>query len=403
MSFARLVCGVGIGAAAALLGHAEVRAQSPSTCTFNAATATVRVTVDGQATTLSRAGGGAISLNGTPCGGATTANTDLVVFRGGPLQDSVTLRGDFEPGLTPEADAVSEIEVQLQSIQNFTMTAGPGDNLLVGSAGGIDFGGDGDVDVAGASGVFRRVQGGNGDDVLDFSAFGGNVALDGNDGADHLIGGNGANSLGGDGGDDILEGGAGNDRLEGGPGDDTERGGTGNDTFAEGPEPSGADDMLGGTGIDTVDYTRRTDNLTVTLGSGEGDDGEEGEGDDAGADIENARGGSAGDTLVGTSARNLLDGNGGNDDIFGGGNVDTLLGGPGQDFLQGDAGADNMQGEDGNDVLVGDPLARDNFNGGAGADEIVGNTDGRAELVNCGPGTDTVEANDEDNFVDCEL
>ena len=47
--------------------------------------------------------------------------------------------------------------------------------------------------------------------------------------------------------------------------------------------------------------------------------------------IENARGGGAGDTLIGNSARNLLFGNGGNDTLEGNGGNDVLRGGAGRD------------------------------------------------------------------------
>jgi Ca2+-binding RTX toxin-like protein len=47
--------------------------------------------------------------------------------------------------------------------------------------------------------------------------------------------------------------------------------------------------------------------------------------------IENATGGTGGDTLIGNSAANVLNGGGGNDRIFGGGGNDVLIGGAGND------------------------------------------------------------------------
>jgi Ca2+-binding RTX toxin-like protein len=401
MSFGKVGCSLAV-VLAALLWQAEASAQTASTCSFDPASATVRVTVDGQATTLSRTGPGIIRLNGVACGTATTTNTNRMIVTGGALVDSVTLTGVFAPGLTPEADGVSEIEVQLINIQNFTWALGSDDDTVafIGS-GRLDYGGDGDADVTGA--VVRTIRGGAGNDLLDFSALGTSFTLDGDTGDDHLIGGNGNNTLIGNEGMDILEGGAGNDSLDGGPGDDTELGGSGNDTFRQGTVANGADTISGGPGRDRIEYRRRTVGVTVTLGAGDGDDGEPGEGDDVARDVEDAVGGSGDDTLVGSTARNTLEGLDGNDELFGGAQADLLRGGPGDDFIQGDGAADVMEGEEGNDVLVGDAAAGDRFVGGDGDDEVVGNTDGNRELVNCGAGNDVVEANDEDNFIDCEL
>jgi Ca2+-binding RTX toxin-like protein len=402
MQFARLCCCAG-AAATVLFAHVEVRAQSAPTCSFNPVTATVRVTVDGVPATLSQISSGVLRLNGVPCEGATTANTDTIIIRGGALQDNVTLSGDFTPGLTPEA-GVSEVEIRLVSIQNFTWALGQGDNTMSFAAGGIDNGGDGDVDVTGLSvSSLRRVMGGAGDDVLDFSDHAGNVALDGEAGDDDLTGGSGNNLVSGGPGDDTLRGGPGHDRLEGDAGNDTELGGSGNDTFREGPIANGSDTMTGGPGKDTVDYGRRSAGVTATLGSGGNDDGEAGEADVIGGDVENATGGSGDDTLVGTPGRNMLRGGDGNDDLFGEANVDLLFGGAGDDVLDGGTGPDNLQGEEGNDTLIAGAGSIDKFFGGDGDDDIIGNTDGRAEPVNCGAGNDTAEPNDEDNFVDCEF
>ncbi|HTE50208.1 MAG TPA: calcium-binding protein [Kofleriaceae bacterium] len=396
----KVSCSLVMGAAAALLAHAEARAQTPATCAFNPATAIVNVTVDGVPATLSRTGSGVIRLNSAACGGATTANTDRIVIRGGPLRDIVSLSGTFEPGLTVEPD-VSEIEIQLSNIQVFTLNLGGSDDTLVFQGGGLDLGGDGDVDVTGA--VIGNIQGGGGDDLLDFSRNGGNFTLGGGAGNDELIGGSGQNTLIGGAGDDTLRGGAGNDHLEGGPGDDVELGGSGIDRFEQGNAPNGSDFLSGGPQIDTVDYGQRTVGVIVTLGANGEDDGEPGEADEVAGDVENAIGGSGDDTLVGTGGRNTLTGGAGNDELFGGANSDHLFGGDGDDFVQGDAGANDLHGDAGNDVLVGSLQGLEKFFGGDGDDEITLNTDGRIELVDCGLGHDTAEPNDEDRFLECEL
>ena len=403
MSLGKVRLTLAVVAVLTLLARPEARAQTPATCSFDPGTATVRVDVNGLTATVTSTGAaGIIRVNDVACGAATITNTDRLVIRGGALQDNVALRGVFAPGLTPEADAVSEIEISLVSIQNLTWRLGAGDDTLVSNGGtALDFGGDGDTDVTG--GVIGSIQGGPGNDLIDFTDHTGNFSLSGQDGNDHLIGGNGNNTLMGNAGDDTLEGNAGNDRLDGGPGNDSMFGDGGIDTFAEDATANGADDMFGGPQRDTVDYGMRTVAVNVTLGAGTDDDGEAGEGDNVAADVENAEGGDGDDTLVGTAGQNRLTGGLGNDSLSGGANRDFLFGGEGNDTVNGDAGADDLHGEGGDDILVGDPAAVDRFFGGDGNDQITGNTDGRVEPVNCGAGEDTVEPNEEDNFIDCEI
>jgi Peptidase M10 serralysin C terminal/RTX calcium-binding nonapeptide repeat (4 copies) len=66
--------------------------------------------------------------------------------------------------------------------------------------------------------------------------------------------------------------------------------------------------------------------------------------------IENALGGSGGDTLTGNDADNTLNGGGGNDTVIGGAGVDTLIGGSGNDTLSGGPGADLLDGGGGTDT-----------------------------------------------------
>jgi Ca2+-binding RTX toxin-like protein len=403
MSLGKVRLTLAVVAVITLLARPEARAQTAATCSFDPATATVRVNVNGLFATVSSTGAaGIIRVDEVACGAATTTNTDRIVIRGGALVDNISLRGVFGPGLTPEADAVSEIEISLISIQNFTWRLGAGNDTLVSNGGtSLDFGGDGDTDVTG--GVIGSIQGGPGDDLLDLSAHTGNFTLSGQGGNDHLIAGSGHNTLIGNDGDDTLEGNAGNDRLDGGPGNDVEFGDGGVDTFAEDGIANGSDQMFGGPQRDTVDYGSRTVAVNVTLGAGTDDDGEAGEGDNVGNDVENAVGGDGNDTLVGSASQNTLTGGDGDDSLSGGGNRDLLFGGEGNDTVQGGAGGDDHHGEGGNDTLIGDPSAGDRYFGGDGDDQISGNTDGRVEPVNCGAGTDTVEPNEEDNFIDCEL
>ncbi len=85
--------------------------------------------------------------------------------------------------------------------------------------------------------------------------------------------------------------------------------------------------------------------------------------------IENAKGGSGDDLILGNQAKNVLKGNGGkdtlkgaakNDKLFGGNGGDKLFGGNGSDKLFGGFGKDEVNGGKGNDKLKGNG-GNDNF------------------------------------------
>lgn len=86
-----------------------------------------------------------------------------------------------------------------------------------------------------------------------------------------------------------------------------------------------------------------------------------------GCTIENALGGSGGDTLIGSDLANLIDGGAGSDQLLGNGGDDTLRGGAGNDQLEGGSGNDTLSGGDGDDVLIGG-AGNDVLDGGAGVD-----------------------------------
>jgi Ca2+-binding RTX toxin-like protein len=215
-----------------------------------------------------------------------------------------------------------------------------------------------------------------------------------NGGAGHdiLSGGGGNDSLIGNGGNDLLSGGVGNDTLNGGNGNDTLAGGEGNDSLA------------GGNGIDTADFSKATQgiSLNLTLGTAQG------EGSDVLVGMENGIGGSGNDTLTGDAQANRLNGGVGNDLVSGGVGNDTMNGGDGDDSLAGGGGNDSLlggngidsanfskaiqaislnltlgtaQGE-GSDVLVG----MENGIGGSGNDTLTG--DAKANRLDGGVGND---------------
>lgn len=198
-----------------------------------------------------------------------------------------------------------------------------------------------DVDTLTGGSTEDTISGGDGDDVLS-----------GGSADDDIYGGAGADTIHGDAGDDHLDGEADGDTIYGDADDDYIHGGNdtssdvlyggdGDDLFDECVTPgTGADDIFGENGRDTVDYSGRSGNLTVTLDAGTDDDGESGEMDDI-VSVEDVLGGSGADTLTGNASDNHLSG---------GGDNDTLSGGLGNDVLEGGAGADAQDGGDGSDT-----------------------------------------------------
>ena len=123
--------------------------------------------------------------------------------------------------------------------------------------------------------------------------------------------------------------------------------------------PTSSDFISGGSGIDAVDYSGRTNNLTLTIGAT--GNGEAGENDNI-SDVDNVYGGGGHDTIVGDGLANYLKGNGGNDTIIGGLGVDTIEAGNGNDriraedglvdVIDGGAGTDNSLIKSGSDLDV---------------------------------------------------
>ena len=105
-----------------------------------------------------------------------------------------------------------------------------------------------------------------------------------------------------------------------------------------------------------------------------------------------------------------VSGNTGADHMTTGGANDLVTGDQGNDYIDGGAGDDELRGDDGNDELHGGDGA-DKLYGDAGADVIDGGagddtisvSDGLADTVTCGAGTDTVDADTVDKVAgDCE-
>lgn len=140
----------------------------------------------------------------------------------------------------------------------------------------------------------------------------------------------------------ILRGGSGNDGLAatvrravmvGGPGADHLTGGPADDFFDGGRRADGPDRMVGAGGTDLASYAERRRAVRGDM-AGDADDGQRGERDRIGRDVENFDGGRGDDRLRGSGAANVLRGNGGDDVLDGRVGPDTLSGGGGNDRLQ---------------------------------------------------------------------
>jgi len=112
------------------------------------------------------------------------------------------------------------------------------------------------------------------------------------------------------------------------------------------------------------------------------------------------------DIITGTGLDEQISGFGGDDRINGGGGADLVLGGRGSDELADGLGRDTVRGGSGPDNLIGQggDAARDYFIAGGG-DDLIQPVDvpGVADVVDCGPGTDTVYADEADIVKDnCE-
>ena len=230
---------------------------------------------------------------------------------------------------------------------------------------------------------FERISmsGGGGDDKI--TALGAAaISASGGAGVDELAGGSGGDRLSGDGEVDTISGNAGRDSITGGDGADMESGGEGNDDFEGGSSADGADLISGGPGEDVMSYRSRVADLSISLDD-VANDGQSGEGDNVGADVENLEPGSGNDVVIGSEADNeiqndlggndIYSGAGGDDELNTGEGNDVVSGGPGADVIFDNVGSDSLSGGEGDDRLsgqFGDRLP-DTISGGAGLDSYT--------------------------------
>ena len=248
--------------------------------------------------------------------------------------------------------------------------------------------------------------------------------MSGGSGDDALVGDDGADSLSGGDGNDAFTGGAGNDNMQGEGGDDTlglrdqlgvislprERGddmvdgGSGNDTLLPGAGAvagtTDADTLIGGAGIDRVDYGPRAASLLVSL-DGAQNDGAPGEGDNVSASVEAVTSGSGDDTITGTAAPETFDGGEGDDVLSGLGGADTLVGSGGDDDLLGGADPDRLDGGEGEDYLEGGTGA-DTMLGGGASDTLATRDSAKDAVASCGARTDFAISDARDKLTSCD-
>ena len=113
--------------------------------------------------------------------------------------------------------------------------------------------------------------------------------------------------------------------------------------------------------------------------------------------IENVRGGSGNDRVLGNEANNNLSGGGGDDYLRGADGQDLLFGGTGFDDINGNKGADTIYGGEGNDWVVGGQDGDMLF--GEGSNDLVYGNLGN-DTVNGGPGDDWVRGGQGDDIVE---
>ena len=258
------------------------------------------------------------------------------------------------------------------------IVAGPGNNRILGEGGNDRIcGGGGNDTILGDRGS-DRLSGDKGNDTVlgdrgKENLFGGagKDFLRGMRGSDEADGGGGRDRVFGDEGNDVLTGGAGaRDYVDEGLGDGRVSGGGGGFDIVVGN--SGIDRIDGGGGgHDIASYATSSQAINVDLGSGRSS----GDVVERLTGIEDVLGGTGADTLQGNKAANRLDGGPGDDSLKASGRGDAAFGGPGSDNCSGGFESENSCG---------------NTTGGRNLVqvELVKSIDGSSSLVIVGTETD---------------
>jgi Ca2+-binding RTX toxin-like protein len=269
--------------------------------------------------------------------------------------ESLTIRNVETVHFTDGDKSLAEVNDNLASAGNDSLTGTDGDDALNGGAGAdtmTGLGGDDTYTVEVAGDVVVEAAD-EGTDLVKvaFTAAGLTYSLTDNvekatvtgTVATNLTGNGLANTLTGNAVANKLDGGAGNDTLIGGAGTDTMIGGTGDDVYMVDVAADVVTELDGG-GTDRVEtalasYTLATlafvENLTYT-----------------GATAFSGTGNALANTIIGGLGKDTLNGGLGNDSLTGGAGDDSLLGGAGNDTLvAGTGAADVLDGGEGDDVV----------------------------------------------------
>jgi Ca2+-binding RTX toxin-like protein len=261
------------------------------------------------------------------------------------------------------------------------IAAGRGPNLVVG--------GGGNDTICGGFGR-DRIYGKRGNDTIDGKR--GNDAVHGGRGSDEVGGGSDRDLVRGDSGNDVVRGGPGNrDEVDGGLGDDDVAGGRGT-----------LDTVLGGVGRDRIDGGPGSHDIASYRGAGGPIAVDLGSGTVAGAEeerlvgVEDVLGGSGEDTLTGSaSTANRLDGGPGDDRLLGTRRSDQAFGGPGSDQCLGSfaveesCGPSSASRRKGTKIELYESIVGSSsltIAGEDGVDDVTVSRDGRGYVVRGGVG-----------------
>jgi Ca2+-binding RTX toxin-like protein len=236
------------------------------------------------------------------------------------ISDSVALITGTGANNTRVGTAANEILLGLGG--NDVLTGGAGNDTVDGGTGNdrlVATVNDGNDVYVGGTGVDTYdLSGTTADSNVNLTAGTASSAQTGTDtlsGIENIIGSTGNNA---------MTDGAGSNQLDGR---------AGNDTFVM-TDDNARDNIIGGAGTDTINYSGLTTNLNVTLNlNNQVVVGGSGTNTDVIAGIENFIGGSGNDTITGDSLSNALNGGAGSDTITGGTGADVLAGGLGADVF----------------------------------------------------------------------
>ena len=315
------------------------------------------------------------------------AGTDTVTFADAAAGVTVDLTGEFSDGEGSDGlygienvvgsgfdDAIEGTYGTTAALANNNLNGGAGNDWVSYSQAAAG------VTVSLALQPAAQATGGGGTDTL--SNF------------EHVAGSAFNDSLTGDAGNNTFTGGDGDDTLTGGLGTDTvdysaaaaamtvdfltgSATGEGSDTLAtiENVVGSAFDDSFtgsagnesfdGGDGVDTISYQFAGASIILDLAAGVAT----GQGTDLLTAVENVKGSTLADTLLGDGAENKLQGGQGNDEVGGRGGADVLGGSGGNDTLRGAGGNDTLKGGPGGDYLSGG-AGKDTCKGGPGEDTV---------------------------------